>query len=282
MRFIRRGIGLAAMGVALVAAGCGPLGGESQDIDDLSNKALKVTHDSVASSGLTVAFDYDDHSQCSVLDNDAFATLNGRPVSLFRGEYQYTPPQGDDGSFSCTHPSVTLAQIPSDLPPPWTIAIGDSSQIVSVTFGPGTPNAFDVGPLVDATLTSSRDTLDVPIARHPGDRTLAYAAATFTASDGQSSVREGDVYQPYIRFLNPIEPGWPAGPVTAQIDVHYYPADALVACQNANCAMAATAGACSALPGPGAGTLCSSLHTIAATTDLMLQLSCSSANGICN
>jgi hypothetical protein len=266
----------------LGACGCGPLGGESQDIDDLSNKTLKVTHDSVASSGLTVAFDYDDHSQCSVLDSDAFATLNGRSVSLFRGEYQYFPPQGDDGGFDCTHPSVTLAQIPSDLSPPWTIEIGDSSQVVSATFGPGTPNAFDVGPLVDVALSSSRDQLDVPIVRHPGDTTPAYAAATFTASDGQSSVRRGDVYQPYIRILNPIAPGWPAGPIAAQIDVYYYPPDSLVACENAHCSMTAVPDDCDALPGLGAGTPCSSLHTVSATTDLTLQLSCASANGVCD
>jgi len=287
MSFIGRIEGLAMMGVAvvvIVVAGCGPMGGESEDIDDLSNKSLKIAHDSVASSGLTVAFDYDDQSQCSVLNSDAFARLNGRSVALFLGHYEYIPPMGDDGGFNCTHPSVTLDEIPADLLPPWKIEIGDSTQVVSATFGPGTPNTFDVGPLENVTLSSSQDKLDVPITRHPGDTTPAYAAVTSTASDGQSSIRRGDVYQPYIRVLNPINPGWPAGPVSIQVVVYYYPPDALLGCQNAACTVVNPdywGASCDALPAAGASG-CSSLNTISTTTALTLELSCASSTGICS
>jgi len=284
MSFIGRVAGLVVMGVAFVAAGCAK-DGDPEAIGDLSGKSLTVTHDSVASSGVKVVFEYADVSRCSVLGADAFARLNGRPIPLFRGEYEYYPPMGDDGGFNCTHPSLTVDQIPADLLPPWTVEIGDSSQIVSVTFGPGTPNTFEVGPMVDTTLTSSYDRLDVPIQRHGGDATPAYAAATFTTSDGQSSVRRGDPYQAYIRILDPVEPGWPSGPVTARIDVYYYPVDAVLDCQNAHCAIAVDPlywGTCDALPGPGVAMPCSSLNTVLQTTVLTVPVSCPTSNGICN
>ena len=284
MRSMERIASLAVMGVATVLAGCGAIGGDAEDIDDLSNKSLNVTHDSVASSGLMVAFDYDDQSQCTVLNSDAFARLNGRSVPLFLGHYEYIPPMGDDGGVNCTHPSVTLAEIPADLPPPWKIEIGDSTQVVSATFGPGTPNTFDVGPLENVTLTSSQDKLDVPIARHPGDTTPAYAAVTSTASDGQTSIRRGDVYQPFIRVLNPVNPGWPAGPVAVQVVVYYYPPDALLGCQNAACTVAAPdfgADSCDAVP-PAGSPGCNGLNTISTTTALTFELSCTSSTGTCS
>ena len=284
MSFLGRVAGLVVMGVAFAASGCAK-DGDPVEIGDLSGKSLTVTHDSVAATGLKVAFDYEDVSRCSVLGGDAFARLNGQSVPLFRGEYEYIPPMNDDGGFNCTHPSVTLDQIPADLSPPWTIEIGDSSQIVSVTFGPGTPNTFDVGPLDNTTLTSSSDELVVPIHRHPGDSTPARAAATFTASDGQSVVRLGGVYESYIRIPNALAPGWPSGPVTARIDVYYYPVDALLDCQNAHCAVAidpAYFGTCVVLPAPGAAMPCSSLNTVLETTVLTVPLSCPTSNGFCN
>jgi len=284
MSFIGRVAGLVAMGVAFVASGCAK-DGDPGGIGDLSGKSLTVIHDILNASGLEVAFDYDDVSRCTVLESDAFARLNGQSVPLFHGEYQYIPPMGDDGGFICTHPSVTLDQIPSDVPPPWTIEIGDSSQIVSVTFGPATPNTFDVGPLANTTLTSSSDTLDVPIHRHPGDSTPARALATFTASDGQSSVRLGDVHQTNIQILNPVDPGWPSGPVTARIDVYYYPVDALLGCQNAHCAIAADSAyfaTCVLLPGPGYAMPCTSPNTVLETTVLTVPLSCPTSSGLCN
>jgi hypothetical protein len=281
MSFIGRITPLAAMG-AFVASGCAQDGGPV-GIGSLSRKSLTVRHDSVASSGVKVAFDYEDISRCDVLESGAFARLNGRSVPLFRGEYQYFPPMGDDGGFNCTHPSVTLDQIPSDTPPPWTIEIGDASQIVSVTFGPGTPNSFDVGPVANTTLTSSSDNLNVPIHRHPGDATPARAAATFTASDGQSSVRLGDVYSSYIRIDNPVDLGWPSGPVTARIDVYYYPVDALLDCQNARCAIAPDPpdwGSCVVAPGPAMP--CRALNTVLETTVLTVPVACPTSNGFCN
>jgi len=268
---------LLIMGLVLVASGCGPMGGESEEIEDLSNKSLKVTHESFAPSGLTVAFDYHDASQCSVLDSDAFARLNGHPVPLFLGHYQYYPPQGDDGGFDCTHPSVTLDQIPPDWAPPWTIEIGDSSQIVSATFGPATVNAFDVGPATTP-ITSSLATLHLPIQRPPGDVTPAHAQATFTASDGQSLVRDGDVYQDYLQFLGPVAAGWPSGPLTAQVTVSYTPADVVSDCQNAQCSMAWELSP----SGCGDPSGCSTLTPVSVTTALTLQVACPSANGICS
>jgi hypothetical protein len=282
MSCIGRVAGLVAMGAAVVASGC-VKDGAAVDIGDLSGKSLTVTHDSVASSGLKVAFDYDDFSRCNVLGSDAFARLNGQSVPLFRGEYEYFPPMGDDGGFNCFHPSVTLERIPVDLSPPWTIEIGDSSEIVSVTFGPGTPNSFDVGPLDNVTLTSSSDNLNVPIHRRPGQATAAHAEATFTASDGQSSVRLGDVYSSYIQILNPVDPGWPSGPVTVRIDVYYYPVDALLDCQNARCAIdvdSAFVGHC--VVGTGSARSCSSLNTVLETTVLTVPLSCPTASGLCS
>ena len=281
MSFFGRAVGFAAMGVAFVASGCAQ-DGDPVAIGDLSGKTLTVKHDSVAGSGVAVTFDYEDASRCSVLESHAFARLNGRSVPLFRGEYEYFPPMGDDGGWNCTHPSVTLAEIPADLPPPWTIEIGDFSQIVSVTFGPGTPNAFDVGPVVNTTLTSSSDILNVPIHRHAGDASPARAAATFTTSDGQSSVRLGDVYSSYIRLDNPVDPGWPSGTVTARIDVFYYPADAVVDCQNARCAVVgaeARWGTCVVAPGPAKP--CSALNTVLETTVLTVPVSCPTSTGFC-
>jgi hypothetical protein len=108
---------------------------------------------------------------------------------------------------------------------------------------------------------------------------------TFTASDGQSSVRLGSVYLSYIRILNPVDPGWPSGPVTARIDVYYYPVDALLDCQNAHCPIAADPayqGTCVALPGSGSAMPCSSLNTIVETTVLAVPLSCPTSSGFCN
>jgi hypothetical protein len=121
-----------------------------------------------------------------------------------------------------------------------------------------------VGPLDNVTLTSSTERLDVPITRQPGDVTPAGATVTTTASDGQFSVRDGYVYQPYIRVLNPINSGWPAGPVTMQIDVTYSPWEVLLGCQNATCTIVS-------MP--------ASLPPV--TTVLTLELSCASSNGLC-
>jgi hypothetical protein len=105
------------------------------------------------------------------------------------------------------------------------------------------------------------------------------------ASDGQSSVRLGDVSESYIRILNPVDPGWPSGPVTARIDVYYYPVDALFDCQNAHCAVTADPGylgTCVELPRPGYAMPCRSPNTVVETTVLTVPLSCPTASSLCN
>jgi hypothetical protein len=273
--------GTAVIGFALVGSGCAA-DGDAEYIGDLNGKSLTVTHGGVVmSDGLKVALDYEDLSRCTVLRSDAFARLNGSSVPLSVGLYQVVPPMGDEGGFNCTHPSVTLDQIPDDVPPPWTVEIGDSSETVSVTFEPGTPNPVQVGPLTGTTLTSSQDELDVPIQRQADDTTPGFAAATFTASDGQSSMRAGDLFQTYIRFRSPIDPGWPAGQVSAQIDLSYYPTDALLACRNARCSITPMPTNCIAVTATNVAP-CAELHPVSDTTVLTFQLDCASANGLCN
>jgi hypothetical protein len=297
---IAAGVGLA---VVLVASGCAQ-DGAPEALGDLPGKTLRVQHDSVVSSGLVVKLDYGDLSRCSILDTDAVARLNGRPVPLVRGEYDVIPPMGGEGGWNCTHPSVTLDQIPSDLPPPWTIEIGDASETVSATFGPGTANPFQVGPLTNASLTSSQDNLNVPIAPATGEAMPTFAAVTSTASDGQSSVRAGWVYQSDIEIMKPVNPGWPPGPVTLQIVVYYYPLDVFLDCQNATCLVSPLLSGCTPVPssldqascssfpidtGTSAitgetvcgGPSCSSLPTISATTTLSVELACQPVTGVC-
>jgi hypothetical protein len=267
MSCVRWVAGLVVTGVALVGSGCAS-DGDPEYLADLSGKSLTVTHGSVTSAdGLKVALDYQDLSRCSILRGDAFARLNGSAVPLFAGQYQIVPPMGGEGGFNCGHPSVTLDALPADLSPPWTVEIGDSSQVLSVTFGPGTPDPVQVGPLTGSSLTPAHDELDVPIQHQPGDSTPGFVSAAFSASDGQSLVREGSVYPTYIQFLNPIDPGWPAGQISAQIDAWYYPTDALLGCQGARCAINPMPASCVMVSGASVAP-CASLHPVSDTTVL--------------
>jgi hypothetical protein len=72
------------------------------------------------------------------------------------------------------------------LPPPWTIEIGDDSQIAQATFGPGALDPFEIEPLLSPTLGSGFAPLVVPIVRKPGYPTGSSARGTFTASNGSA------------------------------------------------------------------------------------------------
>src|SRR5436189_4137071 len=112
--------------IALAAVAFGGCGGSSyggpRPISDFQSKSLDLKYDD---SGLVATLNYTFVSTygCELLGDDAFARLNGRSVPLFRGAIQVTPPQGDDGSFDCVSPSVTVNPIAADLSPPWTIEI---------------------------------------------------------------------------------------------------------------------------------------------------------------
>lgn len=172
---------------------------------------------------------------------------------------------------------------PSSLSPPWTIEIGDRTEVLAATFGPGPINPFTVGPGITPVLTSSLDNLTVQIQPPAGSATPALARATLTASDGQSFASVGAVGQSSIVFGNAILPGWPSGPITVQIEVDFYAADNLLSCQAPNCSLAQEPGICSQLasiPGmPGPGIPCSDLLISSTTSNFSIQLSCSS--GVC-
>src|SRR5579871_3516572 len=115
-------LGLAAL--AFVASAC-----SGTSLSDIQNKQLSVGVVGVSPAALTATLNTSESYPypCS-LDSDAFARLNGQPVPLFLGEAYTIPPEGDDGGQGCHPPSVTLNPIPSG--PPWTLEIGDSSEIV--------------------------------------------------------------------------------------------------------------------------------------------------------
>jgi hypothetical protein len=257
------------------AAGCAAPDGAPEDISALPDKQLTVQHDRVTGSGLGVTLDYfDPDSRCPTLRDDAFARLNGRSVPLSRGQVQVIPPKNDDGGVVCTHPSVTLGAIPADLSPPWTLEIGDPSQVVAATFGPGSPNPFTVGAPVNAELVASFVTLAVAIQRPPGVRTPAAVAATLTSSDGHTAVRAAELGESLLQFPNPFDPGWAPGPVTIRLDVYYFPPDVLLGCENAACSLASMPGACSPATGLPGGPPCSSVVGPAASPTFTLPLDC--------
>ena len=270
-----------AIGVLVAAllgqAGCKASYGGPAAITAFPNRSLTVKYDDRA--GLVATLDYADTARCNLLNKDAFARLNGRSVPVSPGAIQVLPAQSDDGGVICTHPSVMLAQIPSDLPPPWTIEIGDPTAVLGATFGPGPVNPFTVGPLTTTMLTSSLDSLTVQIQRPPGDATPALAQATLTSADGKSATSVGAVGPSSIVFANAIHAGWPPGPITVQIEVDFYAVDALVSCQAPKCTLVQEAGTCSP---PPAQIPCSDLRMTSTTTTFSIQLACQPTSGVCS
>jgi hypothetical protein len=268
--------------VSLGGLGCGASRGGPAAIKDFPDKMLVVRYDE--GTGLVATLDYSDTARCDLLNRDAFARLNGRSVTFFPGSLVTTPPQSDDGAVFCTHPSVTLPPFSSDLPPPWTIEIGDPTDVLAATFGPGPINPFTVGPVTTSVLTSSVDNLIVQIQRPAGAATAAFARATSTSSDGQSCVSVGAVGQSNIVFGNAILPGWPPGPIKVQIEVDFYAVDILLSCQAPKCSLVPETGICSQLasvPGmPGPGIPCGDLLISSTRSTFSIQLICQS--GACS
>jgi hypothetical protein len=253
-------LGLAAL--AFVASAC-----SGTPLSDIQNKQLSVSVVGISPAELTATLDLSNGEPypCSLSD-DAFARLNGQPVPLFLGEAYTIPPMGDDGGQGCHPPSVTLNPIPSD--PPWTLEIGDDSEIVSATFGPET-ETYQVGPPLTAVLTSSQDTLIVQISG--GDLTqVTSIKATMTASNGQYTERSGTLVGSTVEFAYAVATRWPPGPVAVKIDLSYVETEQLLGCQNATCSLAST----SAAPG--------SAGTVWMTTTFTVPLVCTPVNGVCS
>jgi len=238
MSFSKR-IATAIAGIGIVLgtlSGCiDGLDGRVQHVRlaDQGGKTLTIGHPTWNSLSVALKLQTDiDH--CPVLEDNAFARLNGRPVTLARGDVHIIPPQGDDGGWDCTPPSVST-DIPGDMPPPWTIEIGDDSQIVQATFGPGATNPFQMDPPASTTLGSAYAPLVLPIERTPGDPTGASAMGRFTASDGSALLEVGDITPDSVKFSRVVNVGAPEGQVSAQIDVWFVPTEILFDCQNAAC-----------------------------------------------
>ena len=296
MRLINRGAAGVVVVVSLGGAGCGssvggpaPVGGTASfggpaAITAFPNPTLTVKYDA---GGLVATLDYPDIARCDLLNADAFARLNGQSVPLFPGSLQIIPPNGDDGSVICTHPSVTLPPFPSDLAPPWTLEIGDPTGVFAATFGPGPINPFTVGPGITPVLTSSVDSLTVQIQPPDGGATPASARATLTDADGQSFTSVGAVGASSIVFGDAVAPGSRNGPITAEIDVDFVATVGLINCQAPKCSLVqeGSCGPWSSIPGdPGPGVPCAGLVISSTTTVLSTELACPlpSSTGECN
>ncbi len=270
MRRVHHTTVLALAALALVASVCQPADGTP--LRDISDKQLSVIVLGPSPDTLTATLSNSSPGYPCALGDDAFASLNGQSVPLFPGQQYTIPPMGDDGQVGCHNPSVTLDPIPSGLSPPWTLEIGDASEIVSETFGPDTFNPYQVGPLLTSLLTGSYDTLTVQISG--GDTTPADPVATFTASDGRSKSRNGSFVGPVfgndavveraVEFASAVAPGWPPGPITVEIDMNYCPYDHVLDCQNATCSVDAT----------GA-------NLVSMTSVFTIPLACTPVNGVC-
>jgi hypothetical protein len=236
-------------------------------LSDIQNKQLSVSVLGISPAALTATLNTSNSPPypCSLVD-DAFARVNGQPVPLFLGEAYTIPPMGDDGGQGCHPPSVTLNPIPSG--PPWTLEIGDASEVVSATFGPAT-ETYQVGPPLTSSLTSSQDTLIVQLSG--GDLTqVSSIRATMTASDGQFTERTGALVGSTVEFTYAVATRWPPGPIAVKIDMsYYYSGEQLLGCQNATCSLWPNSGT----PGPG--------PSIWMTTSFTVSLVCTPVNGVC-
>ena len=278
MRLIDSVAASALVVVPVIGVACHASYGGPAAISAFAERSLTVKYDD--RNGLVATLDYADTARCNLLKSDAFARLNGRSVPVSPGAIEIIPRQSDDGGVICTHPSVTLAKIPADLSPPWTVEIGDSTALLGATFGPGPINPFTVGPVTTSMLTSSIDSLTVQIQRPAGDPTPAFAQATLTSADGKSSVSVGAVGESTIVFDNAIYPGWPPGPISVQIDVDFYAMDNLISCQAPKCTLVQEPGVCSPVA-HGVGIPCSDLLISSTTTVASIQLACQPTNGVC-
>jgi len=210
------------------------MSGDTGDIRDLPGKKLVLA----GVGALQLEYDWLS-DRCVVLRDDAFARVNGRPMSLFRGAYHVTPPMGDDGTVDCSFPGAYLNEIPADLPPPWTVEIGDGSQVVSATIGLALLTEFEIQPLIDPPLRSSFVQVNVPITfAGDVDPSPAVPKITLTASDGRTTTSYGTVYAHQIGFGKALPPQWPVGPVSVRVEVDFTTPQVLLGCENAECRLA--------------------------------------------
>jgi hypothetical protein len=223
--------------VAVAAAGCGATYGGPAPLSDFRKPSLTVSHHGDDTSDtFSATLDFDDISWCDTLESDAFARLNGRSVPLFPGEVKVIPPQGDDGGVECIHPSVTLDQRRTDLSPPWTIEIGDSSRTFSATFG-GAP----VNPVVLSNPVLTNAALTLALQRQPGDTTVISGSAMLSASNGQSTLSSADAGPDSIVFST-FTALFAPGPVTVVVVLDSFSNDQLLDCQAPRCTLATGSG----------------------------------------
>lgn len=261
MSFVERA-GVMAL-AAVASVGCGSPYGGPRPLSDFQRASLDLQYNS---TGLFATLNYASipDPDCELLDDDAFARLNGRSVALFRGAIEVTPPMGDDGAVNCVPPSVTLGAIPADLSPPWTLEIGDSSAVVSATFDlkPVTPAA--IGPVANPVLNSWTDSLTIAVQDDPGDTLPISAVATITASNGYGSIATAQIGQSSLVFPEAINPQSAPGPLSVQVVADYFSAAELLACQGPKCSLAV-----------GSGVI-----PVWTTTNFTIQLACPS-NSVC-
>jgi hypothetical protein len=249
MSFVERLGAIALVALGLVGCGGSPYGGP-EPLSEFPGQSLDLKYDD--SDGLVVTLNYSFvlSGHCALLEDDAVAGLNGRPVPLFRGDIQVTPPMGDDGSFNCVPPSVSLKPIPADLSPPWTIEIGDPSEVVSATFDfqPVTPAA--IGPVVNPVVTSWTDTLTILMQNGPGITPPYVAQATLEATNGFGSVETAypgigsaaQITSSSLVFPEAVNPQSAPGPITVQVIADYFSAAELLDCQAPKCSLAEGSG----------------------------------------
>ena len=248
MSFLEKVGAIAVVAVALV--GCGSPYGGPEPLSEFPSKSLDLKYDDADGLLVTLNYAFEPAGHCALLEDDAGAFLNGRPVTLFRGEIQVTPPMGDDGSFNCVPPSVTLKPLPADLSPPWTIEISDPSGAVSATFDfqPITPAA--IGPVANPVLTSWTDTLTIEMQDDPGVTPPYVVQATLSSTNGFGSIEtayantlSGDQITPSsLLFPEALNPQSAPGPITVQVIADYFSNAELLDCQAPKCSLAQGSG----------------------------------------
>jgi hypothetical protein len=262
MRFIQTTSAIALAAVAL--AGCGSPYGGPAPISTFSKKSLDLKYDT---SGLvaTLNYSFNPADRCDLLGDDAYARLNGRSVPLFPGAIQTIPPMGDDGGFNCIPPSVTLDAIPADLSPPWTIEIGDPSEVVAATFDLKAVAPAAIGPVANPVLTSWTDTLTIQLQVDPGDTAPISAVATLTDSSGHGARDTAQIGTSSLVFPQALNPESRPGPITVQVIADYFSTAELLDCQAPQCSLA-----------PGSG-----LYAPWTTTNFTIQLACPASATTC-
>jgi hypothetical protein len=264
MSFVGRASAILLAAVVFVWCGGSPYGGPVP-ISDFPSKSLDLKYDDGDGLIATLDYAYAPTYLCDLLDDDAFARLNGRPVSLFQGAIQVTPPQGDDGSVNCLRPSVTVNPIPADLAPPWTIEIGDSSEVLAATFDLKSITPAAVGPVANPVLSSWTDTLTILLEDDPGDTVPISAQATTRASNGRGSIEPAQIGESSLVFPEVLDPESAPGPITVQVIADYFSAAELLDCQAPQCSLAL-----------GSGSV-----TLWTTTNFTIQLACNAPSGVC-